>query len=39
MGLGKECKETKIFTKLTYDSKAVQFVDADIFDDHAVAID
>jgi len=39
LGQGKEVKESKAFTKLTYDSEAVQFVDASLFDDHAMAID
>jgi len=39
LGQGKEVKECKAFQKLDYDSKKTKFVDASLYDDHAMAID
>jgi alpha-tubulin suppressor-like RCC1 family protein len=39
LGLGGKVKETKVFTKLDYDSSALTFNEVSLFDDHAMAID
>lgn len=39
LGLGGKIKETKVFSKLAYDSSAITFTDVSLFDDHAMAID
>ena len=39
LGQGGKVKESKVFAKLAYDSKAIIFTDVSLFDDHAIAID